>query len=53
MARVPNDTGTVAVVDGCGPLLFLRVNRICNVYDSFHSSHDFQGAKRPASNVFL
>jgi len=53
MATAPNDTGTVAVVDGCGPLLFLRVNRICNFYHSFYPFHDFQGAKRPASHVFL
>ena len=52
-ARLPNDTGTVAVVDGCEPLLFLRVNRICNFYPSFYPSHDFQGAKRPASHGFL
>ncbi len=51
-ARVPNDTGTVAVVDGCGPLLFLCVDGTCNFYHSFYPSHLFQGAKRPTSHVF-
>lgn len=54
-AGAPNDTGTVAVVDGCGSFLFPRAGRtvISKFYYSFYPSHAFQGAKRPASHVFL
>jgi elongator complex protein 1 len=48
----PRDTGTVAVVDGCEPLLLLRVASPCDPYHSFYPSHAVQDAKRPASHVF-
>jgi hypothetical protein len=51
-ARVPDDTGTVAVVDGCRPILSLCAARPCDFHHSFYPSHALQDAKRPASHVF-